>query len=157
THEYPGLVSEIDLQEKKVRSTFAAGAFLRGIALAPDESRLYVTEYYAAILRAIDLQPDGKRTVSDSWQGQSLDNLCRHVTIHPRRPKAYLSHIRSKIEVIDGSGSIFPHLSICDLVPPNSSKRRTSIALDTYNNVRVVTNPWESALAPDGSRIVTIY
>ena len=55
--------------------------------------------------------------------------------VHPRRPKAYLSHIRSKIEINDGSGSIFPHLSICDLVPPNGSKRRTSFAMDTYNNV----------------------
>ena len=66
--------------------------------------------------------------------------------------------------VIDSSGSIFPHLSICDLVPPPSPrtavrglKRRTSIALDTYNGVYVVTNPWESALSPDGSRLYTIH
>jgi YVTN family beta-propeller protein len=157
THEYPGVVSEVDLREKRIVSTFPVGSFVRGLALGPDESRLYVTEYYTAILHAVALQPNGKREVVDHWQGQSLDNLCRQVIIHPRRPKAYLAHIRSKIEVIDGSGSIFPHLSICDLVPANGTKRRTSIALDTYNGVHVVTNPWESALSPDGRRIVTIY
>src|SRR5262249_37038528 len=133
------------------------GAFVRGLALSPDESRLYVTEFYTAILHAVDLQPDGRRAVVDSWKGQSYDNLCRHVVVHPRRPKAYLSHLRSKIERNDGRGSIFPHLSICNLLPPDGTKRRTSIALDSYNNVRVVTNPWEAALSPDGTRLYTIY
>jgi hypothetical protein len=68
-----------------------------------------------------------------------------------------LSHIRSKIDVIDGSGSIFPQLTICDLVPPNGTKRRTSFGMDTYNGVYVVTNSWEAALSPDGTRLYTIY
>jgi len=157
THEYPGIVSEIDLEQRKVSGTTHVGAFVRGIALSPDESRLYVTEYYTATLHAIALQSDGTRVLVDSWRGQSLDNLCRQVAVHPRRPKAYLPHIQSKIEVINGNGSIFPHLSICDLVPPNSSKRRISVAMDTYNGVHVVTNPWEAAVSPDGRFLVTIY
>ncbi|HLJ96783.1 MAG TPA: di-heme oxidoredictase family protein, partial [Gemmataceae bacterium] len=157
THEYPGLVSEIDLQQRAVLRASRVGAFLRGLALSPDESRLYVTEFYTAILHAVDLRPDGQLAGVDSWKGHTADNLCRQVVLHPRRPKAYLSHIRSKIERNDGNGSIFPHLSICDLVPPNGTKRRTSFALDTYNGVRVVTNPWESAISPDGSRLYTIY
>src|SRR5262249_42438796 len=64
---------------------------------------------------------------------------------------------RSMMDVVDGSGSIFPQLSICDLVPPADKKRRTSIALDSYNNVYVVTNPWEAAISPDGKRLYTIY
>ncbi len=36
-------------------------------------------------------------------------------------------------------------------------KRRTSLAMDTYNGVYVVTNPWEAALSPDGKRLYTIY
>jgi YVTN family beta-propeller protein len=154
THEYPGTVSEIDLAERKVIREFKVGASVRGIALSPDESRLYVTEFYTAILHAVDLK---KGEVVDSWKGHSTDNLCRNVIVHPRRPKAYLSHIRSKIETIDGSGSIFPHLSVCDLVPPNDKKRRSSLAMDTYNNVYVVTSPWEAALSPDGKRLYTIY
>jgi YVTN family beta-propeller protein len=154
THDYPGLVSEIDTAGRKVLRTMPVGSFARGLALHPEESRLYVTEFYTGILRALDLKSG---TVVDSWKGHSTDNLCRNVVLHPRRPKAYLSHIRSKIEVIDGSGSIFPQLSICDLVPPNDSKRRSSVAMDTFNDIRIVTNPWESALSPDGKRIYTIY
>jgi YVTN family beta-propeller protein len=159
THEYPGSVSEIDLHGRKVVREMKVGPFVRGLALSPDESRLYVTQFYAAVLNAVDLKTGA---VVDSWKGHSTDNLCRHVAVHPRRPKAYLSHIRSKIDVIDGSGSIFPHLSVCDLVPPAGEsgaprKRRISFALDTYNGVHVVTNAWEAALSPDGRRIYTIY
>lgn len=154
TQDYPGTVSEIDLREQKVIRQIPVGSFVRGLALSPDESRLYVTEFYTGALHAVDI-PSGK--VVDTWKGHSTDNLCRNVVLHPRRPKAYLSHIRSKIEMAHGNGSIFPHLSICDLVPPNDSRRRTSVGLDSYNNLRVVTNPWEAALSPDGKRIYTIY
>jgi YVTN family beta-propeller protein len=154
THEYPGMVSEIDLNSRKVLREMKAGSMVRGLALSPDEKRLYVTEFYTGILHALDLKT-GK--VVDSWNGHTTDNLCRHVVLHPRRPKAYLSHIRSKIQVAAGNGSIFPHLSVCDLVPPNQTKRRTSIAMDTYNDVYVVTNPWESAISPNGKRLYTIY
>jgi YVTN family beta-propeller protein len=154
THEYPGLVSEIDTGKRKVLRELKAGSMVRGLALSPDEQRLYVTEFYTGMLIALDRKSGA---VVDRWKGHSTDNLCRNVILHPRRPKAYLSHIRSRIDVIDGSGSIFPHLSICDLVPDKGEKRRTSIAMDTYNGVYVVTNPWEAALSPDGKRIYTLY
>lgn len=154
THEFPGIVSEVDLVSRKVTREMKAGASVRGIAVSPDERRLYVTEFYTGALNALDL---AKGAVVDSWKGHSTDNLCRNVVIHPRRPKAYLSHIRSKIDTIDGNGSIFPHVSICTLTPPANEKRRTSIAMDTFNNVYVVTNPWEAALSPDGKRLYTIY
>ena len=154
THEYPGTISEIDLASRKVTREMKAGANVRGLALSSDETRLYVTEFYSAKLHAVDLQ---KGEVFDTWKGHSTDNLCRNVVLNPRRPKAYLSHIRSKIDTVDGNGSIFPHLSVCSLVPPDGTKRRTSIAMDTYNNVYVVTNPWEAALSPDGKRLYSIY
>jgi YVTN family beta-propeller protein len=154
THEYPGIVSEIDLAARKVLRQMKAGSMVRGLALSSDEKRLYVTEFYSARLNAVDLATGN---VVDSWKGHTTDNLSRNVVVHPRRSKAYLPHIRSKIQVIDGSGSIFPHLTVYDLVPPNGTPRRTSFALDTYNGVYVVTNPWEAALSPDGKRIYTIY
>jgi hypothetical protein len=49
-------------------------------------------------------------------------------------------------------------LSFCDLwAKPADQKRRRTLALDTYNGVYVVTNPWEAALSPDGKRLYTIY
>jgi YVTN family beta-propeller protein len=154
THEYPGLVTEVDLMTSRVIREIKAGSMVRGIALAPDEKRVYVSEFLTGILQAVDLD-SGK--VVDSWKGHSTDNLARHVLLHPRRPKAYLAHIRSQIDKIHGAGSIFPHLSICDLVSSEKGKRRVSVAMDTYNGVYVVTNPWESDLSPDGKRLYTIY
>ena len=153
SHEYPGIVSQIDAAAGKVVREIAAGTMTRGIALSPDETRLYVTEFQTGVLHAIDLST-GK--IVDSWKGHSTDNLCRHVALHPTRPKAYLAHIRSMIAVNHGAGSIFPQLSICDL-KPGPERRRSSIAMDTFNGVYVTTNPWESALSPDGKRIYILY
>jgi YVTN family beta-propeller protein len=155
SHDYPGLVSEIDLVGRKIVRTIPAGAWARGIALSPDESRLYVTNYYTATLTSIDLK-EGK--VVDTWPGRESDNLCRNVVVHPKRPKAYLSHLRSRTHIIDARGSIFPELSICSLAPAKADeKRRTAIALDTFNGVYVTANPWESAISPDGKAFVTVY
>lgn len=154
THEYLGLVSEINAKERKLLRQMKVAPFIRGLALAPDEKRLYVTGYYNAALYAVDLAA-GK--VVDEWPAQPSQNLARNVVLHPARPKAYVPHLRSRTEVIDGSGSIFPQFSIIDLVPPNGSKRRTTFTMDTYNNLQVPTNPWESALSPDGKFLYLIY
>ena len=155
SHDYPGLVSEIDLENRRILRTIAAGEWARGIAISADESRLYVTNFYSAALTAINIG-DGK--IVDTWPGRESDNLCRHVVLHPRRPKAYLSHLRSRTHVFDARGSIFPELSICTLSPAKADeKRRTAIALDTFNGVYVTANPWESAISPDGKTFVTVY
>jgi DNA-binding beta-propeller fold protein YncE len=155
THEYPGTVNEIDTKSYQVLRRMPAGKMVRGIAIAPDEKRVYVTEFLTGVLNAVDLA-SGK--VVDTWKGHSTDNLARQVVLHPRRPKAYLSHIRSRVQVNHGNGSIFPQLSICDLVPPKKDeKRRTSVGMDTYNGVYVVTNPWDATLSPDGKLLYTLY
>ena len=153
SHEYPGVVSEIDLAAGKVLREIPAGAMVRGIALAPDGRRVYVSEFYTGVLNALDLET-GK--IVDSWKGHTTDNLARHVQLHPTRPKAYLSLIRSMIKVNDGAGSIFPFVAICDL-KPGKETRRTSFGMDTFNGVYVVTNPWEAAVSPDGKRFYVIY
>jgi YVTN family beta-propeller protein len=160
THEYPGLVSEFDLSPLAsgkpplpVR-TIAVAPFIRGLALSPDERSLFVTGWHDGVLHQIDLA-SGKAV--DEWRGQTRDNLARNVVIHPRRPKAYVPHIRSRIDTADGAGSIFPQLSVIDLVPPIEGKRRKSIGMDTFNNLTPPTNPWECALSPDGRRLYVVY
>ena len=155
THDYPGTVSEIDVASKRVVRTFKVGDNCRGIAISHDEATLYVTEFFTSKLIAVDIA-SGK--VTDSWGGYESDNLARHVVLHPKRPKAYLSHIRSRVTHFDARGSIFPQISFCDLwTKPDGEKRRRSIALDTYNGVYVTANPWESAFTPDGKTLYTIY
>lgn len=156
THEYPGLVAELDLSKQTVVREMPVGPFVRGICLSTDERSLYVTQYYTGILNAVDLA-SGKMV--DTWKGQTNDNLSRNIVVHPRRGKAYLAHIRSRVSTAHGAGSIFPHVSICDLRPAKDAddRRRMSVSMDTYNNLYVVTNPWESALSPDGKRLYSIY
>jgi DNA-binding beta-propeller fold protein YncE len=154
SHDYPGLVTEIDPSGMRLLRTMKGGARNRGIALAADEKALYVSEFHTGRLVAIDL---GSGLVTDTWTGHSTDNLARHVLLHPHRPKAYLSHVRSRIKIIDGGGSIFPQLTIHDLVPSSSNKRSRSFGMDTYNGVYVVTNPWEADISPDGKRLYTLY
>jgi YVTN family beta-propeller protein len=157
SHEYPGLVSEIDALQLTMTRELKAGSMVRGIALDSEEKRIYVSEFYTGRLVALDL---AKGVVVDSWMGHTTDNLARHVLLHPHRPKAYLAHIRSITNVIDGGGSIFPHLSICDLKPSDNesdNQRRSSISMDTFNGVYVVTNAWEAALSPDAKRIYIVY
>ncbi len=154
THEYPGKVSEIDPVEAKVLRVLDAGSRPRGIALHPDEKRLFVCEFLSANMHAITLD-QGK--LVDTWKGQPSDNLARQLVIHPTRPKAYIPHIRSRTGVIDGTGSIFPQLTVYDLTPPTEGKRRKSFGMDTFNGVYVVTNPWETAMTSDGKKLFALY
>ncbi len=153
TNEYPGVVSEVDLESNKVVRQIPAGAFVRGVALDAAEKQIYVTEYYSGVLHAIDLASG--QTV-DSWRGSVSDNLARHVVLHPTRPKAYVSHIRSRVQTAHGEGSIFPFVSVADTTA-GEGKRRKPIAMDTYNGFAAVANPWEAAVSPDGKRIYTVY
>ncbi|MBW3538651.1 MAG: c-type cytochrome [Planctomycetes bacterium] len=153
TLEYPGQIVEIDPVEGHVVRTFDAGRFPRGIALAPDESRLYYCEYFTAVVRVIDLK-DGQTV--DEWTGPATDNLARQLVVHPRRPKVYLSHIRSKITAVHGAGSIFPYLAIVD-TRPGEDRRRTRIPMDAFRGNLVTANPWEVAVSPDGRRLYIVF
>jgi DNA-binding beta-propeller fold protein YncE len=121
SHEYPGKVSEIDPKEAKVIRVMNAGSRPRGIALHPSEKTIYVSEFLTAAMHAIDIE---KGELFDSWKGQPSDNLARHLSIHPKRPKAYVPHIRSRTTVIDGTGSIFPQFTIWYRPPKESGANR---------------------------------
>src|SRR5205085_11425401 len=111
---------EIDTAAGTILRSFTVGNFPRGIALAADESRLFVTEYYTAAVVAIDLA-SGK--VIDRWQGAPSENLARQIAVHPTRPKAYVPHIRSRVNVNRAEGSAVPFVSVADLDPGEGRRR----------------------------------
>jgi len=153
THSYPGVVSEIDPEAGTIVRTINVGDFPRGIALTPDGTRILVTHYYTGWLSAIDV---ASGRVVDRWKGASSDNLARQVAVHPKLPLAYIPHIRSRVERAQGTGSIFPFVTVVDL-EPGDGKRRFPIAMDNFNGVAVPADPSEAAVSPDGSRLYTIY
>ena len=133
--------------------TIEAGDFARGLAFSPDESRLYVTEYYTGAVLAIDLA-SGK--IVDQWPGISNDNLARQIAIHPSRAKAYLPHIRSRVTAVHGEGSIFPYVSVIDTAPSEGTRRRR-VPMDAFLGNLVTSNPWETAISPDGRQFYVVF
>jgi YVTN family beta-propeller protein len=153
TLDYPGRVLEIDTQTRQIARTWEAGKSTRGIALGPDESRVYITEYYTGIARAFD-RATGKAI--EEWIGSEQDNLARQIVVHPTRPKVYIPHQRSKTTVAHGNGSIFPYVSILD-VDSHAETRRKRIQMDAFNSIFVVANPWEVALSTDGQTLYVVF
>ncbi len=157
THDYPGTVSEIDLVARKVTRTVKVGEAVRGLALSADEKTLYATEFYTARLIAVDV---AAFKVADSWTGAAeSENLCRNVVLHPTWGKAYLPHIKDRLHGFDARGSIFTHISVCDVGPSKEKgdDRRRTHSSDAFNGVVVSANPWEIAVSPDGSRMYVLY
>ena len=153
TLSYPGQVLEIDTASYAISQTWDAGKFTRGIALSPDDTRLYVTEYYTGIVRSLE-RATGKRL--EEWIGSEQDNLARQIVVHPNRPKVYLPHQRSRTTVAQGAGSIFPYVSILDVDSP-AETRRKRMQMDSFNGTYVVANPWEVALSPDATRLYVVF
>lgn len=164
TLEYPTQVVEIDVAQQKVVRTIDLGGngirdealappFLRGIALSTAENRLYVTEYLTANVRAIDLST-GKEV--DRWIGNNADNLARQIALHPTRPKAYVPHIRSRIHVNRGEGSVVPFVGVLT-TSAGEGRRRVTMPMDGFNSTFVVANPWETAISPDARTVCTVF
>ncbi len=153
TLDYPGEVVEIDTTAQRVLRRLPVEPFLRGIAFSPTEDTIFVTGFHTGRLHAINI---ASWRVTATWDGQPSDNLCRSVFVNRKGTKAYLSHIRSRTSVVHARGAIVPFLGVCDL-SASAEVRRRGIALDTYNGVYVTCNPWESAVSPDGSKLVTVY
>lgn len=151
--DYPGQVVEIDTATNKVLRNIDAGKHIRGIAGPSGNNRLYVTEYYTSNVKAIDL--DSGRVI-DEWKGASTDNLARQLILNPKRDKAYLPHIRSRVTANHGSGSIFPYISIVDTVD-GDGQRRTRIPIDTVFSSQITSNAWEVGVSPDASQLYVVF
>jgi YVTN family beta-propeller protein len=153
TLEYPGKVVEIDPANRTVTREFDAGAFPRGIALSAAEQRLYVTEYFTGSVLALSLA-DGR--VVDRWNGSSSDNLARQIALHPTRPKGYVPHIRSRVNINQGEGSVVPFVTVIDTAA-GEGRRRNTVPMDSFFSTFVVANPWETAISPDGKLFCAVF
>ncbi len=153
TCEYPGLVLEYGVPEKKTLRTFPAGSMLRGVALAEKQQRLYVTEYLTSTVAAISLETG---EVVDRWAGTPSENLARQIVVHPTRPKAYVPHIRSRTNVDKGEGAIVPFITVVE-TEGGTGRRRKPIGMDGFHSIFVVANPWEAALSRDARRFVAVF
>jgi len=153
TCEYPGQVVEYDVAEKKILRSMHAGKMPRGIALSEQQQRIYVTEYLTATVNAISLETG---EIVDQWPGTASENLARQIVLHPTRTKAYVPHIRSRTTVDKGEGAIVPFVTVVDM-EGGKGRRRKPIAMDAFNSIFVVANPWEAAISADGKKFAAVF
>lgn len=153
TLEYPGRIVRIDCQRWAIDQEWQVGKMLRGIALSNDEESLFVTEFLTAELLEVSTRTG---SVVRELAGAATENLARQVALHPHRPKAYVPHIRSRTSAAHGNGSIFPYVSVATLSGEENG-RRSRIPMDTFRGTRVVANPWEVAIAPDGRKLYVVF
>ena len=153
TLDYPGQVVRINTANWKVDAQWNVGDKPRGIAITPDEKSVFVTEYLTANLLEVSTE-DGH--VIRNINGASTDNIARQVVLHPDGSKAYIPHIRSKVNAAHGNGSIFPYVGAVTLTGKNSG-RRTRVPMDSFRGASVVANPSEVALSPDGRYLFVAF
>ena len=55
-----------------------------------------------------------------------------------------------------GQGSIFPYVSVVDTAA-GEERRRKRIPMDGFFNVLVTSNPWETAISPDGKQAFVVF
>ena len=153
TLEYPGQVVRIDTSTWTVDATWDVGRMLRGIAMTADQQHVFVTEYLTTKIIQLDANTGA---IAAELPGASTDNIARQIVLHPTLPKAFVPHVRSKITAAHGNGSIFPYVGVATYGGANSGKRMR-VPMDTFRGTRVVANPWEVALTPDGSLAFIIF
>jgi DNA-binding beta-propeller fold protein YncE len=153
TLEYPGQVVAIDTPAGAVTDTWPAGHMPRGLALSHDDQKLYVTEYLTAKL--LELSTDDGRVLRE-WAGASTDNLARQVVLSPDGRRAYLTNVRSRVSMAHGNGSIFPNVSVARLTGEKAGTR-TRIPMDAFRGTRVVANPWDCDVSPDGQLFAVAF
>jgi len=152
--EYPSKIVEIDSKAGKILRDFDCGKFPRGLALAADGQTLYVTEYLTGSVISYDVTSGDEL---NRWPGLSTDNLARQIVLHPILDRAYMPHMRSKIDVAHGEGSIFPYVTIIDTKPEAGDKPRKRIPMDSFRGTLVTANPWECELSPDGQKLYVVF
>ncbi|HUG17691.1 MAG TPA: hypothetical protein VMM56_01865 [Planctomycetaceae bacterium] len=152
--DYPGQLVEIDAAARKILATHQLGKFPRGLAISADGNLIYATEYYTGNVISFDLRT---KKLADEWTGVKTDNLARQIVLHPTLDRAYVPHIRSKVDVAHGEGSIFPYVAVIKTKSEPDDSKRKRIPMDSFRGVTVTANPWECEVSPDGKTLYVVF
>ena len=140
--------------KRKVLRKIKAGSMVRGLALSSRRE----TPVRHRVLHRHPARRRSRAPARSSIPGRATPPItfARHVVVHPRRPKAYLSHIRSQDR---GHRRRRLHLPASDHLrswcrpTARAGARRWPWTPTTASMSS--TNPWEAALSPDGKRLYT--
>ena len=146
-------IDVVDTELNQVVDTIAVQTRPKGLAIAADGTRLYVTHFLSGTVSVIDLTSRSVRTVIATGPES---NMAQRLVLHPTNSRAYLPHIRSNVSnphpLFDTT--LFPVVSVIDLAT-NHHLLPERLELSVVD--RPVNLPFDLALSSDGQRAHIVY
>jgi YVTN family beta-propeller protein len=167
-----GTLSVFDLAKRKKKTEIKIGDRPRALALTADGKKLYVTQYLDAkisvvdtkqnrVLKEIALAPSPDK--EDRKKSQGIPNTLEQIVIAPDGKKAYIPHLLTNIDTpINFEETVFPAISVIDLqndVELTDERKELFEEInvtDVHNQTMIVSNPYDLAFQPDGSKAYAI-
>jgi YVTN family beta-propeller protein len=167
-----GTLSVFDLEKKEKKTEIKIGDRPRALALTADGKKLYVTQYLDAkisvvdtkqnrVLKEIALAPSPDK--ADRKKSQGIPNTLEQIVIAPDGKKAYIPHLLTNIDTpIHFEETVFPAISVIDLQKDKEllDERKELFeemnVSDVHNQTMIVSNPYDIAFQPDGSKAYVI-
>jgi YVTN family beta-propeller protein len=167
-----GTLSVFDLATGKEKKEIKIGDRPRTVAITADGEKLYVPHYLDAkitvidakenkVLKEIALAPSPDK--ADRKKSQGIPNTLEQFVIAPDGKKAYVPHLLTNIDTpIHFEETVFPAISVIDLEKDEEiiEERKELFeeinVLDVKNEPIVVSNPYDIAFQPDGSKAYAV-
>ena len=125
----------------------------KGLAIAADGTRLYVTHFLSGMVSVLDLTDRSVRAVIATGPES---NMAQRIVLHPMNNRAYLPHIRSNTSnphpLFDTT--LFPVISVIDLA---TEQHLLTDRLELSVVDRPVNLPFDLAFSSDGQRAHIVY
>lgn len=167
-----GTLSVFDLAKREKKAEIKVGDRPRALALTADGKKLYVTQYLDGkvsvvdtkqnrVLKEIALAPSPDK--EDRKKSQGIPNTLEQIVIAPDGKKAYIPHLLTNIDIpINFEETVFPAISVIDLqndVELTDERKELFEEInvtDVHNQTMIVSNPYDLAFQPDGSKAYAI-
>jgi YVTN family beta-propeller protein len=167
-----GTLSVFDLVTGKEKKEIQIGDRPRTVAITAEGKKLYVPHYLDAKITVIDTKNDKvlkeialapSPDKADRKKSQGIPNTLEQFVIAPDGKKAYVPHLLTNIDTpIHFEETVFPAISVIDLEKDEEMiEERKELfeeinVLDVKNEPIVVSNPYDIAFQPDGSKAYAI-
>jgi YVTN family beta-propeller protein len=167
-----GTLSIVDTDKAKEEKEIKIGDRPRTLALTKDGEKLYVPHYLDGSISVVDTKEQkvtktielaASPDLPDRKKSQGLPNTIEQFVISPDGKKALVPHLLTNIDTpIHFEETIFPAVSVIDLEKDEEivEERKELFdeinILDVKNETIIVSNPYDVAFQPDGSKAYVV-
>ncbi|HWO96263.1 MAG TPA: beta-propeller fold lactonase family protein [Bacillus sp. (in: firmicutes)] len=167
-----GTLSVIDTADRKEKKEINIGDRPRTVTITKDGKKLYIPHYLDGSISVVDTEKEKvvkKITLAaspdkpDRKKSQGMPNTIEQFVISPDGTKAFVPHLLTNIDTpIHFEETIFPAVSVIDLKKDEEiiGERKELFEeiniLDVKNEAMIVSNPYDIAFQPDGSKAYVV-